>query len=529
MERIRDLARRPDRTAPWLVAGLALVVYVRTLLPAGAFGDWGEMQVVPHVLGIAHPTGYPTYVLLAWLAELVPLGSVAFRANLLSAVFVAATLATFTLICRRLGVRWVIAVPTALALGVVGTVWSAATVAEVNPLHLLFGALILHRSLVWQADRRPRDLAIGSLLIGLSLGNHLLTLFIAPFVALFVLWAGRHEFRHRPALVGLAVGGVVAGLLVYLYIPIASAFSPPLDYNHPRTWAGFVFLVSGEQFRGQFEFLSAAGPGEFVRSLSVLWSVALSRGTAIVPVLGVAGLIVLVVKRPAFGILCGVLLLAGLYVWANYLRLEHYLLVPWLIVAVGAAVAFEAIAGGLEAALRRVGGPSADGRSPGVASGARTRSAVGGIVAIAASIVALTIGVGGWSVADRSADRSAATYADAVFSALPQDAAILVWWDTAPPLWYGQFVDGRRPDILIVDDSNIVYEGWGTRENRIAALICQRPVYTLRLSDGDLQPTRERYRTTLAFTVTVGFGGPTASGTRPIYRVEPKDATTCAT
>ena len=46
------------------------------------------MQSVPHVLGVAHPTGYPTYVLLAWFAELLPIGSVAWRANLLSAVLV---------------------------------------------------------------------------------------------------------------------------------------------------------------------------------------------------------------------------------------------------------------------------------------------------------------------------------------------------------------------------------------------------------------------------------------------------------
>ena len=37
------------------------------ILPGQAFDDWGEMQVVPHVLGIPHPTGYPTYVLVAWL------------------------------------------------------------------------------------------------------------------------------------------------------------------------------------------------------------------------------------------------------------------------------------------------------------------------------------------------------------------------------------------------------------------------------------------------------------------------------
>jgi hypothetical protein len=520
--RSEALGTRFGWTVPWLVAGFAMVVYVRTLLPAGAFGDWGEMQAVPHVLGIAHPTGYPTYLILAWLAELVPLGSVAFRANLLSAVFIAATLATFTLICRRLGVRPVLAVATALALGGIGTVWAAATVAEVNPLHLLFAALILHRALVWQDRREPRDLLLGGLLIGLSLGNHLLTLFIAPFVALFVLWAGRHEFRRRPMLLGLAVAGVLVGLLVYLYIPIASAFSPPLDYNHPRTLAGFLFLVTGEQFRGQFEFLSAAGPGEFVRFLPTLWATALSRGTAVVPILGLLGLLVLLWRRPAFGLLCVALLVAGLYVWANYLRLEHYLLVPWLIVAVGTAVAFEAIARVLEAALRRALGRSADGSRAVVARFA-------GGVTVSVSAVALAIGVGvlDWSASDRSADRSAAAYTDAVFTALPPNAAILVWWDAASPLWYGQLVEGRRPDVLIVDDSNIVYEGWGTREARIASLICQRPVFTLRLNDGDLAPTAELYQVAPFLTVPAAFGGPTASGTRTIYRVEPPDPATC--
>ena len=106
-------------------------------MPGIAFGDWGEMQTVSHVLGVAHPTGYPTYVLLGWLAQLVPIGSVAFRLNLLSAVLVAGALATVCAIAGRLGVRPVLAIAGALALGAVGTVWAAATVAEVNPLHLL--------------------------------------------------------------------------------------------------------------------------------------------------------------------------------------------------------------------------------------------------------------------------------------------------------------------------------------------------------------------------------------------------------
>ncbi len=509
MERDADTAGRFNRTAPWLVAGFAFVIYVRTLLPSVAFGDWGEMQTVPHVLGIAHPTGYPTYVMLAWLAELAPIGSVAFRANLLSAVFVAGALATFTLICLRLGVRPVLAIAAGLVLGVVGTVWAAATVAEVNSLHLLFAALILHRALVWDARRSPSDLALGGLLIGLSVGNHLLTLFIAPLVALHVLWVGRREIRARPWILALPVSGALVGLLVYLYIPIAASFSPPLGYNHPVTLHGFFFLVTGEQFRGQFDFLSAAGPSEFVRYLPDLWGVLVSRGTAVMPVLGFAGLLVLVLRRPAFGLLCSAVLVTGLYLWANYLRLEHYLLVPWLLLAIGMAVALEAVARVLDGAIARVVGRA------------------GGGLAASVAALALVVGVLNWPASDRSGDRSANEYADAVFSALPQNAAILVWWDAASPLWYGRYIEGRRPDVLIVDDTNIVYEGWGTREARIASLICQRPVYIIRPADVELIPTAARYRLEPILTVSVAIGTPTAGETRRIYRVHALDSKAC--
>ena len=97
--------------------------------------------------------------------------------------------------------------------------------------------------------------------------------------------------------------------------------------------------------------------------------------------------------------------------------------------------------------------------------------------------LAFVVALGGlnWSTADLSADLTGPTYVDAVFTSLPQNAAILSYWDASTPLWYGQHVEGRRPDVLIVDDTNIVYESWGTREARIASLICSRPVFIERL------------------------------------------------
>ena len=143
------------RLAPVLVFAASLALYLRTLLPGMAFDDWGEMQTVPHVLGIAHPTGYPTYILTAWLFELLPFGSIAFRANLFAAVCVAVALAAMTATTIRLGVRPTIAAAVAIATGAIGTIWASAVVAEVNALHLAFIALIVDRSLAW-ADERGR-------------------------------------------------------------------------------------------------------------------------------------------------------------------------------------------------------------------------------------------------------------------------------------------------------------------------------------------------------------------------------------
>ncbi|HEY5628361.1 MAG TPA: DUF2723 domain-containing protein, partial [Candidatus Limnocylindrales bacterium] len=188
------------RMAPVVVFLVALVAYLRTLLPGQAFDDWGEMQSVPHLLGIAHPTGYPTYILSAHLFELLPFGSIAFRANLFSAVLVSLTLATLCWTATRLGVRPAIAAAVALATGATGTVWAAATVAEVNPLHLFLMALLLDRVLAWADRTRPLDLALCGLITGLSLGNHLLTMFVAPFLAVFAVWSGKAALAKQPLL-----------------------------------------------------------------------------------------------------------------------------------------------------------------------------------------------------------------------------------------------------------------------------------------------------------------------------------------
>ena len=71
-------------------------------------------------MGITQPTGYPTYTMLAHLFTYLPFGDPAYRTNLLSAVFGAATVFILFLAGLRLSSR-ILAAIGALAFAVGNT------------------------------------------------------------------------------------------------------------------------------------------------------------------------------------------------------------------------------------------------------------------------------------------------------------------------------------------------------------------------------------------------------------------------
>ena len=89
------------RSIPGIVGGIvfsfSLGIYLLTLAPTVTLVDSGELIVAARTLGVAHPPGFPLYILLAHLASLAPLGSVAMRVNAASALFGALAAATAAL------------------------------------------------------------------------------------------------------------------------------------------------------------------------------------------------------------------------------------------------------------------------------------------------------------------------------------------------------------------------------------------------------------------------------------------------
>ena len=77
------------------VAVFVFVLYLRTLaptiLPYGSpdLLDVPMLQMQVCVLGMAHPTGYPSYLILSHLFTYLPFGDCGYRANLASAAYAA--------------------------------------------------------------------------------------------------------------------------------------------------------------------------------------------------------------------------------------------------------------------------------------------------------------------------------------------------------------------------------------------------------------------------------------------------------
>ncbi|MBK7217263.1 MAG: DUF2723 domain-containing protein [Candidatus Promineofilum sp.] len=273
--RVGDDARRWRRLGPLFVAAALLPVYLLTMSSAVGRADTFEFQVVAPQLGIAHPTGYPLYLLLGKLFSLLPLGTVAWRLNFASAVY--ATLAAVVVFRLALDLlrRPLAALVGAVALGFVPVYWSQAVVAEVYTLHALLVAVALWlmvRLVVDDATRHPppatrhspsqrrKQVVALAFVIGLGLTNHVTSIFLLPpallAVALRLLHdrrSGRRDLTVRPLMRMVPVAiAFAAPLLLYAYLPLRWR----AVNGEAMGAARFVEWVAGGRFQGALQLMA---------------------------------------------------------------------------------------------------------------------------------------------------------------------------------------------------------------------------------------------------------------------------------
>ena len=516
-------ARDRARPAAVLVGIVALAVYRTTLLPGVGAWDTAEAQTVLPLLGTMHPTGFPAFVVLGWLASIVlrPLGEPAFIENLLAAGLVATAAGGTVLVVRRLGVPTAIAAAAGLGLALTPIAWHVSAAADAHALHLallvgLVLALLRWADRVAERDaagdgetaagatsgeprlraRADRALVLAAVVGGVAAANHGLAFLLVPPVALYALRTDR-RLRHRPRAGLAAIGAAIAAAgVLYLELPIrAGLLRAPLVYGHPETPGGFLDVVLGRQFAGDLGG-SLADPGGMRGALAGL------AGSQLGPLALVAlvGLAVTARRRPRYALLSGTaagitVLFAATYANAD---IGRYYVGPaffaWTWLAVLAGSVAERLAPRPPADDAEADVTEADpdiavpGRRPIPAS-----TLVAGLVALGL-LVPTAAGLDArWHAADRSRERWAAEWVDETFTALAPDAAVVSWWSYSTTMWYAQLVEGRRQDILIIDDRTLLDDNLGSAADAIDRLLETRPVYVIRATESDLQTLRQRF------------------------------------
>jgi hypothetical protein len=431
--------------ADWLhaavVAASLFVLYAATSPRSIALEDDGLFVLSSYFLGIEHPPGYPLFTILGKLATLVPIGSVAYRVHLLSALFGALSCAALWLCARQLLQKEWAAYLAAYGLGLSRTFWSQAIIAEVYTLNTLFLFTLLY--LILRASgpgRSGRAVLIAiALVFGLSLANHWpLMLLAAPGLAV-LLWPRSKDIASNLVLLA---GSFLLGLVPYVWLVLRSRDPLPISFYGPLdSWREIAFMLSRAGYAGadvsqtatwldRVNFFAFFG-SELTLQFAVVGTVLAALGFAVQRTVWskrVCRGLTLAFLGPSAVLLC----LLGFDYDAIHKHIFHVYPLP----AYGIAALWMAL--GAEWLARR----------------ANLRPALQAGVCV---IVAAAIFATGWQWNTRSGIEWTTAYARAFLEAVPRDAILIVRGDSdLSPLAYFHMIEGWRPDLTLVQPAGLM-------------------------------------------------------------------------
>src|SRR5438876_4724598 len=501
LDREMNAGTIPSSRAEFLCASMvflaALLLYSWTLAPTVTLIDSGELIVVAYGLGVAHPPGFPLWVLLAHLASLVPLGNVAIRVNFSSALFAALASAMLTFVVAELmitasclaaskrrkksaqqskkahdsGVGHLLVFAPALGAGLLmafsRTLWFYATITEVYALNTLLILVILFLMLRWRrriiADRRDIGAAMdaghatsaitghdtflyaAAPVFGLALGVHHVTVaLVLPALGVVVYRTEGLRFFTSRRLVFAALISIGALATVYAYLPLAALRAPAINWGNPRSLQEIWWHVTGRQYRVFLSFTPKIMGEQFVEFCRMALR---ECGLSWLPLplaLAFAGLVNAFKKdRTTFWFLLFIVI-ANLAYDLSYEIAEDkdaYYLPVFISIAIAAGFGIRWLI------QRAVSNPMPVGRTYAVA-------------AIAVLLTSATAFTANWPFNNRRHYFIAHDYVENLLSAIESNGLLLTQdWQVASPMFYAQQIEQLRRDVKVVD-ANLLRRSW---------------------------------------------------------------------
>jgi tetratricopeptide (TPR) repeat protein len=250
-----------QRRLPWLIAAVALVVYLITLNHSSTFAG---------VSSLAKAAGWdwranvvaPLHILLTLPVRWLPVSLQLISLNLIAALCASLALALLARSVALLphdrtreqraiersdysmlsiGAAWAPPVLAALVCGFQLTFWENAVVATGEAFDLLLFAWLVHTLLQYRLDEKESRLTWFAVVYGLAVTNNYAMVAFFPAFAIALFWIkGMSLFRWQFLLRMTGCG--LAGLMLYLLLPALEGGSNPSGYTFwelLRTYWGY--------------------------------------------------------------------------------------------------------------------------------------------------------------------------------------------------------------------------------------------------------------------------------------------------
>lgn len=317
------------KVVPFCFSLGAFAFYVLFLAPTLSTPDSPELVAAAFTMGVAHSPGYVLYLLVGKLFSFLPLGSVAWRLNLMSAVFGSLTIGlVYVMICQLWQLTqelpslpkgnwlgWPMASVAALVLVASSTFWIFALGAEVyhaNAFLLLLGVLSF---LNWRVA--VRSLSLVSFLSGLLLAFHTANLiYFGAFAFLGVVLLLRDRKAKPWWLVAVSLSFFLLGFSVVLYLPIRSASLPLVNFGEIVGIKGFYHTLTGKIYMRELPYFAIPWI-ERLYNMRYTFS-HISEEFGLVPgLLGIVGVGFLGKRAPFFALFLLLLMAAHVAFWGS--------------------------------------------------------------------------------------------------------------------------------------------------------------------------------------------------------------------
>ena len=406
--------------------------------------DDGLFITTAKFLGVAHPPGYPAYVLMSWLATHFPLGSMAWRVHMFSGLMGAVTCICIAWIVLRRTDRPLAAYLAGGGLAVSDNFWSQAIIADVYTTNTAILFLILGLLQEATARRDGRLWIAAAATVGIGLANHWPLLLLGSPVLLFYALVAKGDFWKRIIYlipITLLVAAALYGWMVWrTHQSIVINFLGPI-----QTWDAFTAYVGRSIYSGVDTRPSAdwSDKIQYARYLAIQCWLEFGPPGALIAVWGVfvgylrGWRLGTIGETLAFvGSSLGLIATLGFnYEYLELAVFRPYPLVAYCIFALWFGYGLAAIATALSdhrPTLRRLlwGGT-------------------------ALSVAA----IGGWNakINYRTDDTFAADQAQVMLDLMEPDSVLVVYADLdTPQVTYLHLVEGKRPDIRLLNSRGLL-------------------------------------------------------------------------